>query len=112
MTTPLVRHPPRGPGRGGRRLDGPATGPGGARRSLPQPWRVGDPHRRLTASSTCRPINGGGDLPAANGDDRFELPLPATFVIDTDGTVTWRFADADYTKRAEPDDVVVALRSL
>lgn len=54
----------------------------------------------------------GLDVPAANGDDTFELPLPATFVIGTDGTVVWRFADADYTKRAEPDDVITVLASL
>lgn len=54
----------------------------------------------------------GIDLPAANGDLTFELPVPATFVIAADGTVAWRFADADYTKRAEPDDVIAALASL
>ena len=57
--------------------------------------------------------NGFGlDLPAANGDSTFELPLPATFVIDTHGIVRWRFVDADYTKRAEPDDVFTALAAL
>ncbi len=61
-----------------------------------------------------RPIYGGWglDLPAANGDDTFELPLPATFLIGSDGKVAWHFADADYTKRAEPDDVIEALRAL
>ena len=54
----------------------------------------------------------GIDLPAANGDRTFELPVPATFVIAADGTVAWRFADADYTKRAEPDEVIAALASL
>lgn len=54
----------------------------------------------------------GLDLPAANGDRSFELPLPATFVIAADGKVVWRFADADYTTRAEPDDVLAALRAL
>jgi len=61
-----------------------------------------------------RPVYGGWglDLPAANGDDSFELPLPATFVLGAEGTVAWRFADADYTKRAEPDEVIGALRAL
>ncbi|MGC8514105.1 MAG: peroxiredoxin-like family protein [Acidimicrobiales bacterium] len=54
----------------------------------------------------------GIDLPAANGDDRFSLPIPATYVLRADGTVAWRFADADYTKRAEPDDVLAALAAL
>lgn len=54
----------------------------------------------------------GLDLPAANGDDSFRLPVPATYVIGADGTVAWRFVDADYTKRAEPDDVIAALKRL
>ena len=54
----------------------------------------------------------GLDLPGANGDATFELPLPATFVIAPDGRVAWRFVDADYTKRAEPDDIIDALRAL
>lgn len=54
----------------------------------------------------------GIDLPAANGDDTFELPIPATFVISQDGVVRWRHVDPDYTKRAEPDDVLGALRAL
>ena len=54
----------------------------------------------------------GLDLPAANGDNAFRLPIPATYVLRTDGTVAWRFADPDYTKRAEPDDVLAALAAL
>lgn len=54
----------------------------------------------------------GLDLPAANGDDSFRLPVPATYVIGAEGTVAWRFVDADYTKRAEPDDVIAALKEL
>ncbi|MDH2904295.1 MAG: peroxiredoxin-like family protein [Actinomycetota bacterium] len=53
----------------------------------------------------------GLDLPAANGDDTFELPIPATYIIDSSGKVVWRFVDADYTKRADPDDVIAALAS-
>lgn len=51
----------------------------------------------------------GIDLPAANGDDTFRLPIPATYVIRTDGTIAWSFADPDYTNRADPDDVITAL---
>lgn len=54
----------------------------------------------------------GLDLPTANGDDSFELPLPATYVIDTEGAVVWRHVDADYTKRAEPNDVIAALAAI
>ena len=54
----------------------------------------------------------GLDIATANGDESFELPLPATFVIGADGIVAWKFADADYTKRAEPDEVIAALAAL
>lgn len=40
-----------------------------------------------------------------------EFPLPATFVLDADGEVTWRFVDADYIRRAEPDDIIAALEA-
>ena len=51
----------------------------------------------------------GIDVPGANGDETFRLPIPATYVIAPDGTVAWRFVDADYTKRAEPDAVIGAV---
>ncbi len=41
---------------------------------------------------------------------RDELPVPATFVVDSTGAVTWRFLEAAYWKRAEPKDVVEAVR--
>lgn len=54
----------------------------------------------------------GIDLPAANGDQTFELPVPATFVIGRDGSVAWRFVDPDYTHRGDPADVVAAVKAL
>ena len=54
----------------------------------------------------------GLDVPAANGDDTWELPLPATYVVDAGGTIRGGFLDNDYTKRMEPSDIVSVLRSL
>lgn len=54
----------------------------------------------------------GIDLNAANGDATFELPVPATFVIDSDGVVRHAFVDADYTQRLDPVEVVTALREI
>lgn len=51
-------------------------------------------------------------LPKFNGDDSWEIPLPGTYVIDTDGTVKYAFANADYTKRAEPEEVIAKLEEL
>ena len=52
------------------------------------------------------------NLPAYNGDDAWELPLPATYVVDQQGIVRYSFVDADYTVRAEPADLVAALNTL
>lgn len=45
----------------------------------------------------------GADLSQFNGDDSFELPVPATYVIDPSGKITRAFVDANYMVRAEPD---------
>jgi peroxiredoxin len=52
------------------------------------------------------------DLSKHNGNDSGELPLGATYIIDRDGVIRYAFVDADYRKRAEPSDVIVALRNL
>ncbi|TVO71950.1 peroxiredoxin-like family protein [Sedimenticola selenatireducens] len=54
----------------------------------------------------------GIDLPACNGDASFELPLPATYVVRTDGQIAYGFVNADYTKRMEPAEIIQALKSL
>lgn len=54
----------------------------------------------------------GFETDVVNGGHGDELPLPATFVLGRDATVAWRFVDPDYTKRAEPDDIVASLRAL
>ena len=61
-----------------------------------------------------RPIYAGFgiDLPKFNGDDSFELPMPATYVIDRHGVIRHAFVDADHTKRLEPADVLAALDGL
>jgi peroxiredoxin len=54
----------------------------------------------------------GIDLPTANGTTTWELPLPATYVVGQDGAVAHAFIDVDYTRRAEPADIVAAVRRL
>jgi peroxiredoxin len=51
-------------------------------------------------------------LPVINGDDSWELPLPATFVIAQDGRVALAYVDIDYRRRLEPEDIIAALRLL
>jgi peroxiredoxin len=47
-----------------------------------------------------------------HGNDAWFLPAPATFIVDQDGRISWRFLDADFTHRAEPADIIQAVRSL
>ena len=54
----------------------------------------------------------GIDIPAFNGDDSFRLPVPATYVIGTDGVVRFAFVNADYTRRVEPQEIVTVLEAL
>ncbi len=51
------------------------------------------------------------NLPFANGDDSWELPIPATFILDRDGTVLYASANEDYSARPEPLDIVARLSS-
>jgi peroxiredoxin len=51
------------------------------------------------------------NLPFANGEDSWELPIPATYILEHDGTVVWASADEDYTARPEPGEIVAVLRS-
>jgi peroxiredoxin len=41
--------------------------------------------------------------------DDWSLPMPATYVIGQDGRVEFAFASADYTRRAEPAEVIARL---
>ena len=45
------------------------------------------------------------NLPFVNGDDSWELPIPATYLPDRDGTVLYASANEDYTDRPEPSDM-------
>jgi len=46
------------------------------------------------------------NLPFTNGDDSWELPIPATFIVDCDGTILYASANEDYTERPEPSDII------
>ena len=68
----------------------------------------------FTLDESLRPIykNFGIDVAASNGDDSYELPLPATYVIDQSSRIRYAFAEADYTQRAEPQDVLAVVNKL
>ncbi|MCW5731927.1 MAG: AhpC/TSA family protein [Alphaproteobacteria bacterium] len=54
----------------------------------------------------------GLDLGERNGTGKFELPIPATYVIDRSGTIRHAHLDIDYTKRLEPSEILGILRKL
>lgn len=56
--------------------------------------------------------NLGGDLEKFNGAGNFDLPVPATFVVDSDGKVAFAHVDVDYTTRANAEDVLSVVRDL
>jgi peroxiredoxin len=50
------------------------------------------------------------NLPLANGDESWELPIPAGYVVDRDGAVLFACANEDYAERPEPGEIVERLR--
>lgn len=68
----------------------------------------------LSLPEMLRPIytNFGFDLPSHNGDESYELPMAATYVLDRNGLIRLAFTDTDYTKRLEPAEIIACLRSL
>jgi peroxiredoxin len=54
----------------------------------------------------------GNDLSKQSADGSWDLPVPATFVLDRDGVVRAAYVDAQYTTRMEPGDILDALRHL
>lgn len=57
--------------------------------------------------------NGFGlDLKQHNGSNKVELPVPATYVVDKSGKIIYAFADEDYTVRANPEDILEALKNM
>jgi peroxiredoxin len=54
----------------------------------------------------------GHDLAARNGDDKWALPMPATFVVAKGGIIAHAAIDPDYRKRLDPEIAIALLRQL
>jgi len=65
---------------------------------------VGDKMKHMMVSSRWDPS-------VSQGSDNWMLPIPATFIVGTDGIVRARFVDPDYRMRMAIDDLLAALRS-
>ena len=53
----------------------------------------------------------GWDVPPSRATTPGLLPIPATFVVGTDGEVKARFVDPDYRKRMAIEDLLAALEA-
>ncbi len=51
-------------------------------------------------------------LPEFNGDDSWELPLPARLVVDGQGVIRSIDAGVDYTRRPEAEASVEVLKTI
>jgi peroxiredoxin len=54
----------------------------------------------------------GNDLPRINDDPAWVLPMPARFVIGTDGIVAYAEINPDYTRRPDPSELIPVLDCL
>jgi peroxiredoxin len=68
----------------------------------------------MTVYEEIRPLyqQWGIDVPAANGDNSYQLPIPATYVIKQDGSIQASYVNKDYTSRMEPADILAALETI
>jgi peroxiredoxin len=48
-------------------------------------------------------------LPGYNGDQSWELPLAATYIVRRDGVISFARVDADWRQRAEPEEILKTL---
>lgn len=54
----------------------------------------------------------GHHLSEKNGDDSFEVPLPATFMVDQKGIVRNVYVQPDYFQRVEPGEILQWIKAL
>jgi len=50
------------------------------------------------------------NLPFINGEASWELPIPATYIVERDGTLAYASANEDYTQRPEPSEILQLLK--
>ena len=76
---------------------------------------VADAYRirfRLTDELIAQYTEWGLLLPEQNADGSWDLPVPATYVIDTAGTIRARHVEPDYRRRMDPDEILAALDAI
>ncbi len=68
----------------------------------------------MTVIEKLRPyyLQWGFDIPTLNGDDSYQLPVPATYIINQDNNITACYVNKNYTERMEPNDIISALKNI
>ena len=51
-------------------------------------------------------------LPVVNGDDSWELPVPATYLVGQEGVIRDAFVDVDYYHRKDPRELITELKKI
>jgi peroxiredoxin len=51
------------------------------------------------------------NLPFANGSETWELPIPATYILDRNDGVIYATVNPDYTERPEPSEILSQLKA-
>lgn len=54
----------------------------------------------------------GVNLKKSQNNPNDQLPIPATYIVNREGIISHAWLDVDYTKRAEPEEVIQAYHSL
>ncbi|AFM03219.1 Peroxiredoxin [Bernardetia litoralis DSM 6794] len=52
------------------------------------------------------------DLETINNGNENILPIPATFILNSDGVIKWSYVNVDYRTRSEPDEIIDALKNI
>ena len=55
-------------------------------------------------------LSKGLNIPKFNGDDSWELPLTAVFLLDKQHTVLYEWTKSDYLQRPEPTDLLEIIK--
>ncbi|MDX1641335.1 MAG: peroxiredoxin-like family protein [Balneolaceae bacterium] len=63
---------------------------------------------RVDSTTINRYKNGGLDLAERAGEDHYLLPVPAAFLVDTTGTIQYRYFNSDYTVRVGNEELLAA----
>jgi peroxiredoxin len=88
-------------------------------RTLPFPWLQDDDNLVARKVGVAFELPGalcwayrelGIDLPKLNQSDRFELPVPATFVVAKDGRIHFAHVEPDYRRRPSVHEVLGAVQ--